>query len=73
MKFTAGFVLLWALVLMAVVTPVAAAQQEQKKVEQGKQKESVKPPAQPQTDGYTVFVPTKKVDADAVIDLPADI
>lgn len=73
MKLTAGFGLLWALVLVAVVTPVAAVEQEQKTVAQDRQKQSVKPPAKSQSDGYRVFVPTKKVDADAVIDLPADI
>lgn len=73
MKLMAGLAVSWAIVLMAAVTPVAAVEQEKKKVEQARQKESVKPPAQTQSDGYTVFVPTKKVDADAVIDLPADI
>lgn len=73
MKYTVAIAFLWAFILMVVVTSTAAVEQEQKKVEQNKQQESVKPSNQPQSDGYTVFVPTKKVDADAVIDLPADI
>lgn len=73
MKLTAGLIVFGAFSLMAVVTPVAAVEQEQEKVEQVRPQEERKPPAQPQTDKYTVFVPTKRVDADTVIDLPADI
>ncbi|WP_319549297.1 hypothetical protein [Desulfogranum marinum] len=73
MKGTTGFLLVGAFTLMAVFTSVAAVEQEQAKAEQGQNKEKGKPPAPPQKDGYTVFVPTQRVDADTVIDLPADI
>lgn len=73
MKGTTGFLLVGAFTLMAVFTSVAAVEQGQTTADQGKNKEKVKPPAPSQKDRYTVFVPTQKVDADTVIDLPADI
>ena len=73
MKLTTGLLALAAFILATIVTPVIAAEKEQKEVEQVRAKEKLKPTGQPQTDKYTTFVPTKKVDADAVIDLPADI